>query len=118
MEAEDTGLLWSSAPEEDERQHQESNQEDDFCPGEPKLCLAVEADGHEIQTDYHDEHDSDPDCDVNAVGPVVDDQAGSGDFVDLLMPRKQEGCWERTFVGDQNAKSVPVQISHRKTHTS
>ena len=62
----------SSAPEEDERNHQESDQEGDFDPGEPKFRFSVEVDRHEIQTDDHGEHDGDPNCDVDVVVAVVD----------------------------------------------
>jgi len=37
VEAEDTIPLGSSAPEEEERKHQESDQGDDFSLGEPKF---------------------------------------------------------------------------------
>jgi hypothetical protein len=53
--------------------HQESDQEDNFGPSEPRFRFSVEADSHEIQTSDHDEHNGDSDCDVHAVGPVVDD---------------------------------------------
>lgn len=43
-----------------------------LVPGEPKFRFSVEADRHEIQTDDHDEHDDDPNGDVDVV-PVVDD---------------------------------------------
>jgi hypothetical protein len=38
-----------------------------LVPGEPKFRFSVEADRHEIQTDDHDEHDGDPNCDVDVV---------------------------------------------------
>jgi hypothetical protein len=73
VEAEDTMLLGSSAPEEDERKHQESDQEDECGPGEPKSRFSVGADRHGIQINDHDEHDGDPDSDVDVVRPVADD---------------------------------------------
>jgi hypothetical protein len=103
--------------EEDERKHQESDQKDDFGPSEPKFRFSVEADRHEVHTDDHDEHNGDPDCDVNVVS-VVDDQACSGDLGGSLASWKQEGCQACfTFIRHQNAKSIPVQITHRKTRT-
>ena len=92
METEDTILLGSSAPEEDERKHQESDREDDLGPGKPKSRFSVEGDRHEIQTNDHNKHDGDPNYDVEVVVPVVDDQASSGDFGGLLVSWKLEGC--------------------------
>ena len=80
MEVEYTMLLWPAAPEEDEREHQQSNEENNFCSGKPEFRFAVKADRHEIQPDYHDEDGRNPNCDVDVVGPVVDDLTRGGDF--------------------------------------
>ena len=120
MEAEGTCLLWSTATEENQGEDQEPNQEDNFGAGEPELRFAIVADGQKVETDDKDEHDGDPHRHVDVVGPVVDDQAGPGDFgktSSVPWPQKKGlGSGEHTFVRDKDAKGIPIQISHGKAH--
>lgn len=94
-------MAGTAAPEEDEGQHQKADHENDLGACKPELGLAVVFDGHEIESDNDNRHDGHPHRDVDVVGPVVDDQAGS-----------------RDFVGHEDAQGVPVQVAQGETHRS
>lgn len=91
----------AAAPEEDEGEEEQADQRDDLDPGEPELGLAVGFDGHEVEQHNDDQHDGDPDGDVHAGVPVIDDH-GRGD----------------NLVRHQDPQRIPVEIAHGETHAA
>jgi hypothetical protein len=90
-----------TSPEENETQDEKTDHQNNLCARKPEFGFSIEANGKEIEGNNDDQHDGDPNGNVNIVGPVVDDQTG--------------GC---DFVGDQDSKGVPVEIAERETHGS
>ncbi len=75
-------------------QYQQTDHHNDLSTSKPEFGLTIELHRHEIQSHDDNEHDGDPDCNVDVVRPIIDHEAGG-----------------RDFIGYENAESVPVEIA-------
>lgn len=93
----------TTAPEQNEGDHEQTDQGDNLDSREPKLGFTVEAHGEEVEGNNHDHHDGDPHGNVDGC-------------IGIPISNDQPGC--RDLVGYQDSEGVPVEITHGETHAT
>lgn len=75
-------LIGAAAKEDDDAENDEAHDGEQLDTGKPKLGLAKELNGNDIEEEHDEEDDGNPDGNVDLSGarPVVDDYTGGGGF--------------------------------------
>lgn len=71
-------MVWRPAEHDDQRQEEQTNNHNDLDPSKLEVGFGIDSYWAEIEPNDNNNHDCDPDCDVDTVGPEMDDDTGSG----------------------------------------
>ncbi|KAH3686096.1 hypothetical protein WICPIJ_002933 [Wickerhamomyces pijperi] len=80
VETQDVGLVWTTTEENDNTDNDQPDNKENLQRGEPELGLTVVFHSGKVQHNNQGQHDDDPDPDWHFVGPVFNNNGGSGDF--------------------------------------